>query len=257
MNYVVAIPSFNRPEIIVSKTLRTLYEGGIPNNIIYVFVADEDEKIRYEKTLPSDITIVVGRKGISYQRNFIVDYFPENKAIVSIDDDVDGIYKRKSDKELEKIICLKTFFKRAFEDLINEGLYIWGIYPVCNPFFMKNKTTTDFKFIVGTLYGFINRKIDEVLPSIATTEKEDYILSIMYYMKDGGMVRYNDIAVKHKKHSIGGLGKYSNRVEANDIASQYILKTYSNYATSFKRKNGFSEIRLKQLKRKHLYNIFV
>ena len=37
-NFVVAIPSYNRENIITTKTLKTLKEGGISPKKIYIFV---------------------------------------------------------------------------------------------------------------------------------------------------------------------------------------------------------------------------
>lgn len=247
MSYIVAIPSFNRHIEIVNKTLKMLHDGGVPNNIIYIFVTREEEDV-YRNFIPDNYKIVVGKKGITEQRKFIVNYFPENQFIVSIDDDVEGLFKKQKDI-LEKVIDLNEFFLRAFEVLKLNDLYIWGIYPVFNPFFMKDKITTDLKFIIGTLYGFINRKTDEILPSSNITEKEDYEQSIKYFIKDGGVVRFNDFTVKSKKHSVGGLGITKKRIEANLIAVEYLLNKYPKYVSSFKRANGMPEVRLKRLKK--------
>lgn len=244
MSYIIAIPSFNRSEIIVNKTLKTLQYGCIPNNIIYIFVADEEEKIKYEKTIPIDIKIIVGKKGICEQRKFIVNFFSEGQKILSIDDDVEGLYEKINDK-LEKVNDIDNFFNNAFQVLKVKKLFIFGIYPVCNGYFMKDIITTDLRFIIGTLYGFINRKSEDLLPSSKITEKEDYEQSILYYLKDGGVVRFNGVTVKQKKHSVGGLGKINQRIEANQIASDYLCKTYPQFVKSFTRKNSMREIRLK------------
>jgi len=39
--YIVAIPSYNRVTEIVNKTLKTLLEGNINKNSIYIFVANK------------------------------------------------------------------------------------------------------------------------------------------------------------------------------------------------------------------------
>ena len=75
-----------------------------------------------------------------------------------------------------------------------------------NAFFMKKKVTTDLKFIMGGLYGFVNRKTKSIQPSSKIKEKEDYEQSIKYFIKDGGVVRFNDVSAKTKNHSKGGLG---------------------------------------------------
>lgn len=250
-SYVIAIPSYNRSDIISKKTLKTLIEGDVPSHLVHIFVANKKEEKRYKEEIPKEMygKIIVGKLGITEQRKFIIRYFKEGEKIVSIDDDVEGLYHKKSDTKLIKIKNINKFFNDAFEKLKNENLYIWGVYPIFNPFFMKNKTTTDLKFIIGTLYGFINRKTNSIQPSSKIKEKEDYEQSIKYFIKDGGVVRFNDITIKTKKHSQGGLGVTNERLNANRNAAKYLEKTYPGYVSVFYRDNGMTELRMARIKR--------
>ena len=85
--YIIAIPSYHRSDIIQEKTLPLLISRGIKPKDIYIFVADKDEEKIYKENIPKNLfkEIVVGKKGISYQRNFIFDYFKEGQYIVFID----------------------------------------------------------------------------------------------------------------------------------------------------------------------------
>ena len=246
MSYVVAIPSYDRPDTIANKTLKTILDGGVPKNLVHVFVANKAEEKRYIDALPKSMygKLVVGKKGITAQRRFIIEYFPENKKVVSIDDDIEGLFEKVSDKELRKITNVHKFFIDAFAMLEKERLYIWGIYPVHNPYFMKNTITTDLKFIVGQLYGFVNRKIKTIQPSQKIFEKEDYEQSIKYFLKDGGVVRFNNVSAKTKNHAKGGLGIREGRLEANRAAAEYLRRTYPAYVNIFCRANGMTEVRL-------------
>lgn len=245
-NYVVAIPSYNRCDIITHKTLKTLQDGGVPSKCVYIFVANKLEEKLYLNAVPKELygKIVVGKKGITHQRRFIVKYFSENQYIVSVDDDIEGLFIKKSDTLLKKIVDLNKFFNRAFECLKKEKLYIWGVYPIKNPFFMQDTVTTNLKFIIGTIYGFINRHTKNIQPSLNIAEKEDYEQSIKYFIKDGGVLRYNNITFQSKKHSKGGLGETSGRLEANKFAADYISKTYPDYVKIFHRSNGMTELRM-------------
>jgi hypothetical protein len=98
--------------------------------------------------------------------------------------------------------------------------------------------------IVGVLFGYINRKLKSLEPSPEIQVKEDYELSILYYKKDGGMIRYNNIVPKTKYNAVGGCGK--NRLEQNKIAAEYLKKTYPDLVSIFVRKNGNAEIKLKR-----------
>lgn len=247
-NYVVAIPSYQRQDILIKKSLQTLQKGKVDRKKIHIFVANKEEHDIYEKTVPKELygKIVIGVKGITNQRKFIVDYFPEGKEVVSIDDDVEGLYKCQGTTKLVEVKDVDGFFKEAFQKARAEKLYIWGIYPVSNPFFMKDKITTDLKFIIGTLYGYINRRDKSIQPSSAIKEKEDYEQSILYYLKDGGVLRYNNITIKTKFHADGGLGKKAGRFEANKEAAEYLSKKYPDLVSIFHRKTGMAEVRLKR-----------
>jgi hypothetical protein len=250
-SYVVAIPSYKRADVVATKTLKTLSDGGVSPKNIYIFVANEAERKDYEAKVPKELygKIVVGKIGINAQRRFIVSYFPENQQIVSIDDDVEGLFKLKTAEKLEQIKNVDKFYKDAFATLKKEKLFIWGIYPVRNPFFMKDTVTTSLKFIIGTMYGFINRKVKELEPSKQTIEKEDYELSILYYKKDGGVLRYNNVTIKTKFHAKGGLGEESGRFEANKQSAEFLKSKYPDMITIFNRKNGMTEVRLARMQR--------
>jgi hypothetical protein len=245
-DYVVAIPSYNRADVISKKTLKMLAEGGVPASKIYIFMANEQERKAYEAAVPANLyhKLVVGVKGIQKQRVFISRYFPENQYVVSVDDDVEQIEKLQGTEKLVKIKDVDAFFKKAYADLKQHGLYLWGIYPVRNPFFMKPNMSTGLKFIIGVLRGFINRHSRDLDPKTAV--KEDHEQSILFYRKDGGVIRYNNITTKTKFNAEGGLGK--DREEGNRIAAEYMKRTYPELVTVFHRKNGMAEIKLKNVK---------
>jgi hypothetical protein len=245
-NYVVAIPSYNRHNEIIDKTLTTLLDGGVNKNKIFIFVANKAQEKIYLNTIPKELynKIVVGKLGIANQRVFISSYFPVNKYIVSLDDDVEELQMLRGEK-LVKVKDLDGFFKDAYKILKKERLYIWGVYPVRNAFFMYNTISTDLKFIIGVTFGYINRKLKELVPK--AEGKEDIEQSILYYKMDGGVVRFNNIVPKTKFNAPGGLG--TDRQEMNKKAAEYLKKKYPEIITIFHRKNGMTEVRLARLPR--------
>ena len=52
--YVIAIPTYNRSDVIFQKTLTTLINGGVNHKHIYIFVASDKEREIYSKVLPKD-----------------------------------------------------------------------------------------------------------------------------------------------------------------------------------------------------------
>ena len=241
MEYVVAIPSYNRPNEIIKKTLKTLADGGVDMERIFIFVANEEQAELYK---PTGYKIIIGVIGIANQRVFISNYFPVGQYIISLDDDVEELQTLQESK-LVKLTDLHTFFTSSYETLMRENLFIWGIYPVRNAFFMKSGAMTkSLKFLLGVCYGYINRNLKELYPT--AEGKEDIEQSILYYMKDGGIIRFNHVAVKTKFNAVGGLGK--DRYEMNAKASQLLKERYPNVVKIFHRKNGMCEVRLKNLK---------
>lgn len=245
-NYVVAVPSYNRESVIAEKTLTTLLDGGVSKSKIYIFVANKAQEKLYKEAVPKSHynEIVVGKIGIANQRTFISKYFPENQYIVSLDDDVEEVQMLKGEK-LIKLNKIDEFFKYAYKLLKEEKLYIWGIYPVRNAFFMYNKITTDLKFLIGVMFGYINRKLKKLIPK--AEGKEDIEQSILYYNMDGGVLRFNNVVPKTKFNAPGGLG--TDRKEMNERAAEYLKKTYPDIVTIFYRKNGTAEVRLARLPR--------
>ena len=107
VNFVVAIPSYNRENIITTKTLKTLIDGGISPKKIYIFVANSQQYSLYTNAVPSNLynKIIIGKKGITNQRKFISQWFPEGQYIISIDDDVDEI--QVLNKNGDKLVKMK------------------------------------------------------------------------------------------------------------------------------------------------------
>jgi len=191
--------------------------------------------------------MVIGKLGISNQRRFIVEYFKEGQKVVSLDDDVEKILKKvkESDTKLQQIRNVDAFFKEAFDRAQKEGCFIWGVYPTANPFFMRGGVTTKLKFIIGGLYGFIVRHDKDLIVSNESAQKEDVHLSILMYIKDGKVLRYNNIGFKTKFHAEGGLGVTKDRIKQNKRAAMYLQKTYPQFVSVWTRPNGMYEVRLR------------
>lgn len=275
--YVVAIPSYQRSTIIGNKTLKTLLHGKVPLDKIHIFVANETEKHAYQTALQEQYphyplkNLHAGIKGITPQRRFISQFFPANTPIVSLDDDVEEVYQlagyrpfsashsssqhtrktqrrtpspNKTQNRAIKIANLDAFFRRAFDYTTKHGLAIWGVYPVNNPFFMQPKTTTDLRFLIGGFYGYINRP---TAPDLRVTVpiKEDFENTLLHYIKDGGVVRFNGVSYKSKNYSPGGLEKAEARIESNRKASEMLLRKYPHHVVQKPtRANGVVEIGL-------------
>jgi hypothetical protein len=239
-SFVIAIPSYDRPQQIQAKTLKYLKECGIDDDKITVFVANAQQEEAYI-TAGVKHKIVIGELGITNQRNFIMNYFPLEEYIISMDDDIERL-ERKVGDVFQPITDLTDTIQQNYQLMLEENRFIWGIYPVHNVFFIRTPIHTDLKFIIGVCYGFINRRI---MLDIEYESKEDVENSLLHYLKDGGVLRVNTIVVKTKFNAVGGLGK--ERHEANKAAAEALHAKYPTLTKIFQRKNGTYEIRFKKL----------
>jgi hypothetical protein len=252
-DYVVCIPSYKRSQICNEKTLKTLKKMNIPSSKIYVYLANKEEEIEYEKVLDKKLynKLVVGIKGLVPQRQFIMEQWPEGKHIVFFDDDVGSI-----DLSMSKIFkgkSLDFFFKYAFKECKKMKSFMWGVYPVFNPFFRKarDELSTCLNYIVGAFYGIINRPNLKSIQLTLTKEngqKEDVERTIKYFIEDGIVLRFNKIGFETKYYGkSGGLGTFEARLKPMLEASKLLKKTYPEYGEISTKKNGMTEFRLKKI----------
>jgi len=250
-DYYIAIPTYLRYNELLKKTLPTLLNASVSPDIIYIFVASETEYMNYKSVIPVGWykDIIIGEKGIRNQRKFISKFFPEKTKIVSMDDDIEKVYK-KVDNKLIQVENLDYLFRKNF-DLLNtvefEGIHLWGVYPTPNKLWLKEDNITNhLTFCIGVLHGYINRHSEDLYPNQLSESKEDYEQSILFYIKDNGVCRFNNLSFKTKFNAPGGLGQ--DRFEMNKTAQEYLLNKYPEYCKKKTRKNGMPEILLNKKK---------
>jgi hypothetical protein len=260
-DFVVAIPSYKRADTLKEKTLPLLSHYGIEPRRIHIFVANKDEEKVYKETLDPKLygKIIVGVKGIGPVRNFIYDYFPVGKPIVSMDDDIQGFleYDAKARRSEKKLGDLKKIIQRGFDECKKAGCRLWGVYPVPNGFFMNERVTTDLKYIIACFEGFFNpgTKGAKGVKLNKMGHKDDYESSILFYKADGAVVRMNFVAPKTAYYTEkGGLQEYKGK---GDIRSpegilegaKWIVSTYPEFAKlNLSKASGRAEVKLKDMR---------
>lgn len=246
-DYVVAIPSYKRAEILKEKTLAVLHKYDIEPKRIFIFVADKEEEEIYKKTLPENQynKIIVAKKGLHNARNIINDYFPVGQKIVEADDDIRGFIEfDESQKRHEKpLVSLKRVIERGFAEAEKHGAKLWGVYPSANGFFMKDSISTDLKHIVGSFWGQINpgKKVRIHLQS-----KEDYERTLQFWKKDGIVIRMNNVSPQTAYYKTPGGLQLQRTKEKIEDEVKFLQEHYPDYIViNPHRKSGFVEIRLK------------
>ena len=242
-DFVVAIPSYDRVKELKKKTLKMLEENKINKSLITVFVANNEQKNIYQTEIGTDYKIVVGVKGMVNIRNFITNYYPSKKKILCCDDDITRIVEGNLEgKTVKTVTNLKTIAEKGFK-LCNENNYhLWGLHPSANPRSLKskNKITEDLKYIIGALYGVINDKSIKV----SLDNAEDYERSIKYYLKYGGIIRFNNYSAFTTFYAKGGMEASGRTKDKEDSDKNKLANKYPKYAETYKRDNGRTEIRL-------------
>jgi len=254
MNYVIAIPSYKRNTKLNNTTLKVLQSYKIDKESIFIFVANEEEYELYKNTLDDYYKeIIIGVKGMSNIRNFITDYFVEDTKIFFIDDDIEGFFEVYNDVDndkknnyLERLCDLDKFINEGFNTLKKEGCNLFGVYPIKNPFFMKPENySTDLKYIIGFCYGVFNKKNLKV----TIDHGEDYERSMLYYLADNKVVRFNNVTCQTKcyKKNSGGMNignERNHELIFNSI--NYLNSKYPELSKlKFSKKRGTAELKLK------------
>ena len=230
----IAVPSYQRPQVFREKTYALLQRHNLLC-VTTVFVVEEEKDLY---ALPG-ITVVVGKKGLLNQRKVIYDYYPTGSWIVQIDDDVSSVIGMNR----KEVPCLMDVLKKGFHECVKEKAYLWGIYPIANPFFMKETVTTDLRHIVGCFWGVIK---DGAFLTGGIDDKEDYYRSCSYYKRDGKVVRLNSFAPKTNYYTTKGGMRESQTIETILQAAIAVQRDFKDWVRIYTRKRtGFAEIRLK------------
>ena len=129
-----------------------------------------------------------------------------------------------------------------FEDLRSKNLFMFGFYPAGNSLFMKMERTYDLRFLVGNCYGVINRRNVKNC-TVLGDSKEDYLRTLQYFRKDGGVMRINSVFFQTTVYKgVGGM-QNPDRLINEQIACDYLLKTHFKVFAIKKCKSIYPEVR--------------
>jgi hypothetical protein len=239
--FVVAIPTYNRYKILRDNTLKLLKQYNFnTKELVYIFVANEDEATRYKEILDENDynQLIVGEIGMKNIRNFICNYFDLDQNIFFMDDDLSQVMVGYKDNNLE-FTNFEQIIYNGFKECKQQKLNLFGFYPVYNKYFMKNKISYDLKYIIGSCYGLINKKI-----LVGTDDKEDVERTLQYYVRDGGVIRYNYISFKTNYYTNKGGMQKNRTLKTIREGAEYITQEYPELAEIVEKKNGRYEIKL-------------
>jgi len=194
MTIVFACCSSGRPQKFCQKTLATLSRGGFKGTLWLCVPYEELEA--YSESLDSDnmnrisITLIGAKKGLVNQRKHIRGMLPDRLKILFMDDDIESLKilvngKLQHVENIEKIV--QDCFYRMPEDRL-----LWGVYPLTNALWMKERQLSGNCYIVGAFYGCIN---DPRLIEPEEDECEDYARQLSEQSAGRPPVRYEWLGI--------------------------------------------------------------
>lgn len=262
----VAIPSYQRADILCSRTLPLLMSWKFPAERVHVFCIKEEEAV-YRDALTNmlpwaqSVQVITGPLGLHHMRNHIQDFFGYGVPVLHMDDDLQDILVMQEDTHENNVkkstryplVPLATvcdpveWIQNCFVLAQSKGARMWGIYPVKNGYFMKDlpEVSTDLRFCVGTFWGIWN---DPQMRALHLEEKEDFERTLIAYELDRCIVRFNRVCAKTQYYKTrGGMqARGTNRLAESRTSCDYLLRTWPQYCRIYTgKKTGICEVRLR------------
>tara|TARA_R110000772_G_scaffold168967_1_gene280735 strand:- start:910 stop:1641 length:732 start_codon:yes stop_codon:yes gene_type:complete len=237
------IPSFQRPTIFKEQTLAFLKKHNVDETDIHLFLRSDDLYLNDYMDRATGINIhITDVKGVGKTHNYITEHFDEDSFIVEIDDDLQDLFNEKREPVKDFKAVVKDMKTRMTEENISYG----GTYQVVNPLFMSGcqQYTQDLRYMLGCLrFRFVKKDI-----VLETNYAEDFENSILHFIRDGKILKNNWIAPKTKNYQAGGCAGDGRDNDTERSDKVLLASKYPQYCRLFQRKNGKSDLRLKEYK---------
>jgi len=205
VDYVIAVATYKRYEVLKTQTLVTLDNLKADKRNIYIFVATEEELRKYQEVCGQDYTYIVGVAGIGGQRKFINNYFPAETKIFCVDDDIREVMQ-KGEKKLQPVdLTLDEIVEMGYYWAEKFGSRIWGINHTFNNFYLKDEICVGLKYILGTFMGTYAKDWiwqDADRPIVNTGE--DHNTSLRAFVRYGSIIRFEYLCLNTDTFTDGG-----------------------------------------------------
>ena len=212
----IAIPTYDRLDVFRRRTYSKIIKPYKLEKYVTLFIQNEKDARAYKELAP-ELRQERGPKGYLNILNFISQHYPRNTRIVKMDDDLAGIYSLVNGK-LVHVESAVALFQKTFQAMGKSGASMGGYYPTMNAGFMAKAAapvTTDLRFIVGSLYCFVNRELKATIDG-----KSDFELTIENFKRDGTVVRLNHYSMRYD---------YSENTERDGHDTERFLRKYGAY----------------------------
>ena len=242
MDYIIAIPSYDRFIGIQSKTLKFLERHDIAFAKIYIFVSSESYK-QYSDLSLLGVHLIESRHTITATRNHIIDYFSTGVNIVEMDDDVEDIIRMDTGQPVDNF---NTLCRESFGILGTSG--IWGFNSTDNRFYANMIDKFGLASIVNACMGYVNdKRIKLTIP-----EKEDFQRVAIASTLGIPILKRGMYGIKTRywtnKGGIQSHYGFEERKEVQRKSASLLLLKYPHLCYVITRKNGLVDIRFKKRK---------
>ena len=248
--YKIVIPSYQRSKELKLKTLLFLNNHKIKNKDIFIFIRSDDNKLDDYMLLKNEgynIVVTNNVKGIGRTHNYITKYFEPDEFIIELDDDVLDIIN----KDKQSITNFEEEMMLMKDKMIENKLSYGGLYSCPNTYFMKKENfMDDYTYNLRYCLGLCRLRFIRKDVVLQTNYCEDFENNILYYIRDGGILRNNTIVGITKNYALGGCNGDGRTNETERIDKQFLADTYPEYCRLYVRKNGKTDLRLKHYKSK-------
>lgn len=242
MNFIIAIASHKRGEILQSKTLSLLKKHKISMRKVYVFVSPES----YEDYIPIKnkwkFNLIEGNNSTILQtRNNIIKYFDDGQNILEMDDDVDDIEITLKGVKNKSVTDLKELINESFQIIHQGGLF--GFNANTNNFFAGNKDKFGLYSIINSCLGYKNDK----RINLTVAEKEDFERCILFYELNLPILKRTGYGIKtnywKNKGGIQSHYDFKKRIDVQKQSAEQLLEKYPWAGRKQVRKNGIVDLR--------------
>ena len=234
---IICIPSKGRCKDI--KTLTMLKDCPFPIRLVVY----EDELQDYQYYNPDIECVVCPVRGIGVKRNWILcEHFKDYEYVIMVDDDIEKLIQVVDMKDID--ININDKIDEVKKELVERDAYLGGFCLCPNRFFAKPTITETLKHVASD-FSIWRKKENEAPPLVDLRHFEDYVHCIEMFLRDGKIVRFNDIIVITDNYTeqggiCGEMGSLKARLDYAEIKAQEIEDKYGRKIVrkTFKKKSA-------------------
>lgn len=248
MEYQVAIPSYKRPELLMTATLATLAKYGASSKLVTIFVANDEEYREYRQVVPSKYEIVKAVPGLLRARQFYHSYYDEGTPLLNLDDDIRDLKVKDGNALGDYTGDIDTLVGTGFSLAEKYHARLWGVNPANNGFYLKDEVTVGLRLCCGIFHG--NYAGDEAVTGkdrpTDNSSAEDFETTLRSFLMNGSVVRMEWITPITKFFAPGGMtAEVEDRQRENTLAIHEVAGRYPELASVKYKAGGIASIRLK------------